>query len=103
MREHIGETSKEREMREKAEHEAAEKARLEREAIEAKRHARALEGSVSTLQSALERERAEKEAMRREWGTESSDQARRIRELEQQLEAAQEKDDIKDVVARRMR
>jgi len=103
MREHIGETAKERELRERAEREEAEKARIAREAAEVKKRAKALEGSVGTLTSALERERAEKEAMRREWGTESSDQARRIRELEQKLEAAHEKNDIKEVVARRLR
>ena len=103
MREHIGETAKEKELRERAEREAAEKTRIAREAAEVKKRAKALEGSVGTLTSTLERERAEKEAMRREWGTESSDQARRIRELEQQLEAAQEKNDIKNVVARRLR
>ena len=103
MREHIGETAKEKEARERAEREAAEKTRIAREAAEAKKRAKELEGSVSTLKSALERERTEKEAMRREWGTDSSDQARRIRELKQQLEAAQEKNDIKNVAARRLR
>ena len=103
FREHVGETSKERELRERAEREADDKARVAREAAEAKKRAKDLEGSVGTLQSALERERAEKEAMRREWGTESSDQARRIRELEQQLEAAQAKNENVDAVTRRLR
>jgi hypothetical protein len=62
-----------------------------------------LEGSVGTLKSALERERTEKEAMRREWGVESSDQARRIRELEQQVEAGQAKNENGQVVTRRLR
>jgi myosin heavy subunit len=103
FREHVGETSKERELRERAEREADDKARVAREAAEAKKRAKDLEGSVGTLQSALDRERAEKEAMRREWGTESSDQARRIRELEQQLEAAQAKNENVDAVTRRLR
>ena len=103
MREHIGETAKEKEARERAEREAAEKTRIAREAAEAKKRAKDLEGSVSTLKSTLERERAEKESMRREWGTESSDQARRIRELEQQLEAAQEKNENGHAVTRRPR
>lgn len=103
MREHIGETARERELRERAEREATEKARIAREAAEAKKRVQELGGSVSTLKNALERERAEKEAMRREWGTESSDQARRIRELEQRLEAAQAKNDPMNEVTRRMR
>ena len=103
FREHIGETAKEKEARERAEREAAEKTRIAREAAEAKKRAKELEGSVSTLKSTLERERAEREEMRREWGTESSDQARRIRELEQQLEAAQSKNENVDAVTRRLR
>jgi len=103
MREHIGETSTERELRERAEREAAEKARIAREAAEAKKRVQELGGSVSTLKNALEREREEKEAMRREWGIESSDKARRIRELEQQVEAMQTNNGIEHVVTRRLR
>lgn len=103
VREHLGETATERELREQVERDKAEKARLAREATEAKRHVKDLEGSVGTLQSALERERKEKEAMRREWGTESSDQARRIRDLEQQVEAAHEKNENGHAVTRRLR
>jgi predicted nucleic acid-binding Zn-ribbon protein len=103
VREHLGETATERELREQVERDKAEKARLAREAAEAKRHVKDLEGSVGTLQSAIERERTEKEAMRREWGVESSDQARQIRELEQQLEAAQEKSENGHAVTRRLR
>ena len=62
----LAETSTERKLREQVERDKAEKARLAREAAEAKRHVKDLEGSVGTLQSALERERAEREEMRRE-------------------------------------
>ena len=103
MREQIGETAKEKELRERAEREAAEKARIAREADEAKRRVKELEGSVSTLKGALDRERDAKESMRREWGVESSDQARRIRELEQQVEAGQAKNENGQVVTRRLR